>query len=143
LVLNVYNRDMDTPQINSSLTENIEPKDEKLIALLKKAYKGEVYCRMAVADMSVIQPFSDYQVTISDEYRNYFKEQSMDDGGSPPSLCVYAQDGKLIMSDDYSAYAMYKELKKPKAICMVVGDTPPMNGVVYHGEYFKLPSSKL
>jgi hypothetical protein len=133
---------MDTSQIKSDSVEDIEPKDEKLVALLKKAYTGEILCRMATANLSSIQPFSNYRSKISDEYRNYFTEQAIDDGGNPPALCVYAQDGKLIMSDDYSAYAMYKELNKPKAICMVIGDTPEIDGVVYHGEPFKLPSSK-
>ena len=54
----------------------------------------------------------------------------------PPSLRVYAKDGKLVMSDDYNALAMYNELGFHKAVYIVIGETPEIEGVEYHGNPF-------
>src|SRR6266536_268115 len=106
---------MDISKIkNTKFTDNTEPKDEKLIGLLKQAYRGEITCTMAIAKLSALRPYSDYEPTVSDDYRKYFTEKAND--GSPPTLYVYAEDGKLIMSDDYNAFTLYEELNMPEAI---------------------------
>jgi len=128
---------MDISEIDSAFTEDTEPEDKYLIELLKRAYKGEILCTMATADLSAIEPFSDYRPTISNEYRSYFKNKAQE--GLPSALHVYAKHGKLIMSDDYSALAMHKELSLPQANCIVIGDTPEIKGVTYHGDPFQLP----
>lgn len=128
---------MDINDIQTGFTDETEPQDEHLTELLKQAYTGKILCTMAVADLAVIQPFSDYQPKISEKYRIHFKQQAQDN--VPPSLYVYAKDGKLIMSDDYASFALYKELGFPKAVCTVIGETPEIEGVVYHGTPFELP----
>lgn len=49
-----------------------EPTDESFIALLKKAYQGEVLCRKAKAKIEVIKPFSSYKPAVSESFQNYF-----------------------------------------------------------------------
>jgi len=122
---------------NADFTEDTEPRDDYLIELLKQAYTGKITCRMALADMSVIKPFSDYKPTVHEDYRKYFTIKARDD--VPPGLQVYAKDGKLIMSDDYNAFAMYNELGFERAVCIVLGDTPEIDGVEYHGDPFIMP----
>ncbi len=117
--------------------EDTEPRDDRLLELLDMAYRGQITCTMAVADMGVIVPFSDFRPTVSDSYRAHFVQQLSEQ--SPPALYVYAQDGKLIMSDDYSAYSLYLEYGLEHALCVVIGETPPIDGVHYQGEPFVLP----
>lgn len=123
--------------MQTDFTDETEPQDKHLTELLRQAYTGKILCTMAIAELAAIQPFSDYQPTISDEYRTYFKQKAQND--VPPSLYVYSKGGKLIMSDDYMSFALYKELGFPKAVCTVIGDTPEIEGVIYHGEPFVLP----
>ena len=92
---------------------------------------------MALADMSAIKPFSDYKPTVHEDYRKYFTIKARDD--VPPGLQVYVKDGKLIMSDDFNAFAMYNELGFERAVCIVLGDTPEIDGVEYHGDPFIMP----
>ena len=128
---------MDINDIQTGFTDGTEPQDQHLTELLRLAYSGKILCTMAIADLTVIQPFSNYQPKISKQYKLYFMQKAQN--GMPPSLYVYAKDGKLIMSDDYASFAMYKELGLPKVICTVIGDTPEIEGVVYHGTPFVLP----
>lgn len=123
-------------QINSKFTDDTEPEDKELIELFKKAIKGEIFCTTAVADLDVIQPFSDYRPKVSDDYRNYFTQTAKE--GNPPAMYVYVKDKKLVMSDNYNAYAMYKELDLARANCIVIGDTPKIDGVTYCGESYKM-----
>ncbi|MDQ5969962.1 MAG: hypothetical protein QG593_479, partial [Patescibacteria group bacterium] len=83
---------------NADFTEDTEPKDDHLIEILGKAYKGDILCTMAMAEMDAIKPFSDFKPTVSDQYRAYFESKARDD--VPPAMHVYAKDGKLVMSDD-------------------------------------------
>lgn len=128
---------MDITKIDSGFTDDTEPEDEHLIALLKRAYKGEILCTLAIADFATIKPFSDYMPSISDKYRSYFTKKAQ--GGTPPILNVYAENSELIMSDDYKAFAMYKELGFQQAMCVVIGETPAIEGVEYQGDPFRLP----
>jgi hypothetical protein len=128
---------MDISQINADFTEDTEPRDEHLIELLGQAYKGEITCMMALSNLAAIQPYSEYKPTINEGYRANFVKKAQD--GMPPALYVYAKDGKLIMSDDYSSFTLYHEYDMKKAICIVIGDAPTIEGVEYHGEPFILP----
>lgn len=116
---------------NADFTDGTEPRDDHLIELLGPAFKGEILCTMAMAEMDAVKPFSDFKPEISNAYRKHFSEKAQND--VPPSLLVYAKDGKLIMSDDYSSYAMYQEMGFHRAVCQVIGDTPEIEGVEYHG----------
>lgn len=122
---------------NADFTEDTEPRDDYLIELLKQAYKGDTLCTMAMAEMDTIKSFSDFKPTVSAQYRAYFESKARDD--VPPPLHVYAKNGKLIMSDDYNAYTMYNELGFHRAVCIVLGETPAIEGVEYHGDPFVMP----
>lgn len=122
---------------NADFTEDTEPRDDHLIDLLKQAYRGEITCTMALAQMGSIKPFSDFVPVTSEQYRAYFTTKARDD--VPPPIHTYAQGGKLIMSDDYNALYMYKELGFDKAVCIVIGETPEIEGVEYHGDAFVMP----
>jgi len=130
---------MDISQINSGFSEDTEPCDDKLMGLLKQAYAGDILCTMAIADIDLIQPFADYHPKIDERYYNYMKRKFTDKDETPPALFVYFSKGKLIMSDNYVAYWLYKELNYSEAICVVVGDARKIEGVTYQGEPFKLP----
>lgn len=122
---------------NADFTEDTEPRDERLIELLGQAYQSEIMCTMAIANINAIKPFSDFKPSISEEYRNYFIKKA--EAGEPPALHVYANDGKLIMSDDYNAFYLHKDQGLTQAVCIVIGETPSIEGVEYHGDPFKLP----
>lgn len=128
---------MDITQINADFTEGTEPRDEHLIELLGQAYRGEITCMMALADLVAITPYSSFKPAIHEDYRTNFIKKARD--GAPPALHVYAKDGKLIMSDDYSSFVLYNEYDMKKAICIVIGEAPAIEGVEYHGEPFLLP----
>lgn len=128
---------------NADFAEDTEPRDEHLLDLLKKAYSEEISSRYAIADMSVIRPYSNFVPDIRESFRREFRALLED--GAPPALHVYMQDGALIMSDDYNSYWMYKELGLEQAICIVIGNTPALAGVDYYGGPFHLsrPEVKL
>ena len=128
---------MNIAKINADFTEDTEPRDDHFIELLKRAYKGDVLCTMAKAEMDAIEPSSGFEPVISAQYRAYFESKARDD--VPPALHVYAKNGKLIMSNDYNAYTMYGELGFHRAVCIVLGDTTEIEGVEYHGDPFVLP----
>lgn len=126
---------MNISQINTTFPPDM-PQDPHLMGLLKQAYQGEILCTMAVAKMEVIKPFSDYVPIITKAYKNHFNQSLVQN--KPPVLYVYVQDDNLIMSDDYAAYAMYLQLGLSSAKCVVIGDTPVIDGIGYVGEPFKL-----
>lgn len=128
---------MDISQISADFTDETEPRDEHLIELLGQAYRGEITCMMALANLEAIEPYSDFKPKVHEDYRARFIKRAQD--GMPPALHVYAEDGKLIMSDDYNAFALYREYDMKKAICIVIGEAPALEGVEYHGEPFILP----
>ena len=128
-------------QINSDFTDNTEPKDEHLIELLKQAYKGEILCRMAIVNIALVKPFSDYKPTISEPFRKHFIERTKT--ALPPPVHVYEQDGKFIMSDDYNAYHLYLEHNLPEVVCVILGDATITEGVEYVGDPFVLPPPKV
>jgi hypothetical protein len=121
--------------VNLNFGKDTEKRDDHLMALLKRAYQGEVLCTMAIADIRTIKPYSRFKPKISDDYRRYFMEQRQT---RPPALHVYTKDGKLVMSDDYHAYWMYKETEMSEVLCIVIGDTPVIDGVEYAGKPFRM-----
>ncbi len=113
-----------------------EPHDEHLSELLQQAYIGAIDCRQAIVPIELIVPFSSFVPPADASYANRFIEAYK--AGTPPSLYVYEKDGVFIMSDDYTAYAMYKTIDAKLARCTVIGDATINNGVEY-GPPFKLP----
>lgn len=126
---------MDISKIDTSFGGDNEPHDEHLTVLLGKAYKGELDCRKAVVRLDLIRPYSDFTPNITDDYSKRFLDRYKD--MTPPDLLVYEKDGVFIMSDDYNAYFMYKEVEAVNAICTVIGDTTISEGVKY-GKPFKM-----
>lgn len=126
---------MDISKLDTGFGGDNEPQDEHLSELLGKAYRGEIDCRKAIINMDIIRPYSSYRPTISNDYTKRFLEAYKTN--APPDLYVYERDGVFIMSDDYNAYFMYKEVESTHAICTVIGDAKVTEGVEY-GKPFKL-----
>lgn len=126
---------MDISKIDTSFGGDHEPQDEYLTELLSKAYKGTIDCRKAVIKLDHIKPFSDFKPAITEAYSKRFLDSYKE--MSPPDLLVYEKDGVFIMSDDYNAYFMYKEIEAVHAICTVIGETTITEGAEY-GQPFKM-----
>ena len=126
---------------NAGFFDDTEPKDDQLMDLLKLAYTKKIYCRTVIVAIDNVVPFSDYEPTISEDYVNYFKEKYQ--AGRPPGMLVYQrEDGKLVMSDDYNAYFMYKQVGADKVICQVLdAENVPKNAIEASDPYYmELPS---
>jgi len=117
-----------------------EPKDKKLIELLKKAYKGELLVRVVLIKTEGIKPFSDYRPDISGEFRKNFEEKEKQ--GSPSPIYAYPSKDYFIMSDDYRAYYLYKEKKYSKIMCILLGESDS-EFIIEKSEPFKLPPPKI
>jgi GTPase SAR1 family protein len=121
--------------LNIQFGGDYPPQDKHLTALLGKAYNNEIKCRKAIVNIDLIKPFSNYKPKITKDYATQFIERYQQN--SPPELYVYEKDGKFIMSDDYFAYYMYKEVEVTVAICVVIGASKITEDVEY-GPWFNL-----
>ena len=116
--------------------KNDPPKDEVLIYLLKKAYRGELLCHKAIIDWEGIKPFSDYRPKITQDFENHFLSSIKNE--KYPPLYVYQDGDKFIMSDDYTSYHLYQKYGHDHVLVVVLGD-PEGKYVISKGEAFKLP----
>jgi len=132
---------IDISKIETDFGKNDELRDKYLGELLDKAYGGKIMCRKANIKMETIKPFTDYRPEISDEFRKYFLEKAKKGRFLP--ILVYQKSGKFIMSDDYNAYYMYKELEINTVPCVVIGNVEDMKAVVSIGEPFQLETPKI
>lgn len=126
---------------NADFSDGTEPKDDRLMELLKLAYTKKIYCRTVIVSTDNVVPFSDYKPSISEDYVKYFKEKYQ--AGRPPGMLVYQRDdGKFVMSDDYNAYFMYKQVGADKVICQVLDAEKVPEGVIEASDpyYMDLPS---
>jgi len=126
---------------NADFSDDTEPKDNRLMELLKLAYTKKIYCRTVVVAIDKVVPFSDYEPTVSEDYVKYFKEKYQ--AGRPPGMLVYKRDdGKFVMSDDYNAYFMYKQVGADKVVCQVLDAENVPDGVIEASDpyYMELPS---
>ncbi len=122
---------------NADFTDDTEPKDDRLMELLKLAYTKKIHCRTAVIPFENIVPFSNFEPNISEDFVKYFKDKY--EIGRPPSMLVYQrEDGKFVMSDDYNAYFMYKRFNSDKVVCQVLDAETVPEGVVEASEPFYL-----
>lgn len=97
------------------------PKDEKFIKLYKEVIKGKSPYHWALVQKEAIQPFSDFKPELTEGDRQaYLKRLDQNDF---PSLHVYKEGGKYIMSDDYHKYYFYLELGWPEIPCFIIGKT--------------------
>ena len=125
-------------QIDSDFTDETEPKDETLLALLKQAYTGQILCQNAMIAFEKIKVFSDFQPVISEQFRNHFVQRLKQ--AQPPLLYVYPKADAFIMSDDYQSYYLYKEYKISQVPCVVLGAVMTTPGVAPIGEPYQLPT---
>ncbi len=134
--------DIDISKINVRFGNGNELEDKYFSGLLGKAYRREVACHNATIPMVNIIPFSDYTPERNDKYRDRFNKKYR--ANRPPALYVYEKSGHFVMSDDYNAYFMYKEVKATLAICVVVGPHTITEGVEYGPAFhLKLPTFKV
>ncbi len=111
------------------------PKDDYMMELLGKAYKGELLCKKAAIKIEGIVPFSDFKPEIEDWYRKSFYKDICD--GLFCEIFVYPKDGKFVMSDDFSSYYLHLEKGDTEILCVVLGEAEgPF--VLVKGEPFKL-----
>lgn len=97
------------------------PKDKKFISLFKKAIQGKIPYHWALIKKEAIKPFSDYKPKIPESLRkNYLERVNKSDF---PSIHVYEEGTKYIMSDDYIKYYFYLDLCWPEIPCMIIGST--------------------
>lgn len=127
---------VDLSKVDTSFGGDNEPRDDKLIELLKQAYSGKIECRKAIVPIDLIKPFSDFKPKIDQAYRDYFAQATSQQ--RPPELYVYQEGDKFIMSDDYQAYYMYKEANSTSALCTVIGPSILTEGIEYSPP-FRLP----
>ncbi|MFO0920456.1 MAG: hypothetical protein U0451_02180 [Candidatus Saccharimonadales bacterium] len=126
---------------NADFSDDTEPKDDRLMELLKLAYTKKIYCRTVIVAIEKVVPFSAYEPKVSEDYIKYFKENYQ--AGRPPGMLVYQRDdGKFVMSDDYNAYFMYKQVGADKVICQVLDAENVPDDVIEASDpyYMELPS---
>ena len=99
------------------------PKDEMFIALFKKVIKGEIPYYWALVKKEAIKPFSDHKPQISEELRKSYLEEIHKD--KFPSVHIYEEDGKYVMSDDYGLYYLYLELGWSEIPSRIMGEPLP------------------
>lgn len=105
-------------QLNADFTDDTEPRDDRLIELLKQAYTQKIACRRATIGLTDIHPYSNYRPVVSESFRRHFTELLESD--QPMPLLVYEKGGRYIMSDDYSAYSLYLENKVEPVSCIIL-----------------------
>lgn len=118
---------------DTSFDASTEPKDKHLIKLLEHAYRDDIKCCRAVVKFDLIKPFSNFKPEITKEYRASFLKGYLN--LRPPELYVYQKDSKFIMSDDYTAYYMYNEVKAETAVCVIIGDFKLIDGITAGPKY--------
>jgi hypothetical protein len=98
--------------------------DGYLKHLIYMAEYGWHYCQKAIVGMEIIYPLTDYRPAIDDEFRKTFNarmKREDDNVADPMTLTLYERDGKLIMSNDWETYWMYRERQDINATCIIIG----------------------
>ncbi len=115
---------------------NRPPTDEYLHNLTHMTYHGWHYCQEILVEIDFIYPYSDWEPEINKDTRVAFK-QSVEDR-KPLHITLYEKDGKLIMSDDYEIYYLYRELEIVCVRAIVVGHFTKKPGVEILERPFKV-----
>jgi hypothetical protein len=100
------------------------PDDLYLKNLAYMASYGWHYYQKALVEMPAIHPLANYKPVIYDEFRETFDAQ-LDECGMP--LLLYEREGKLISSNDWEAYWMYRERQVTAIPCIILGHFNPEN----------------
>ena len=93
--------------------------DDRFVDLIYMAKHGWHTAQKAIVHMSIVHPYYDFKPVIDDEFRVTFN--AWQDKRRPMTLTLYEHDGKLIMSNDYEAYWMYRERELEVADCIIIG----------------------
>lgn len=116
------------------------PEDSHLSSLAEMAGHGWYYYQKAFVEMQLIHPFASYKPVIHDEFRETFDAQ-FDTCGMP--LLVYERGGKLIMSNDWEAYWLYREREVTAIPCIILGHFNTENpGIAVCDRPFKIERSE-
>lgn len=134
------NKKFDISKIKIEFRGENEPKDERLMEILKKAYTGELLVRVALIKTEGIKPFSDFKPKTSKQFRNYFEDKERQN--QPLPIYVYPLNDFFVMSDDYNSYYLYKEKNYSEIMCVLIGDSES-EFIIEKGEPFLLPPQKL
>ena len=127
---------IDISKIRIEFGGDNEPKDQRFIDLFQDAITGTLLVRLVLISIEGIRSFSDFRPNISDQYREYFEE--LERKGTPPPLYLYPDNDHFIMSDDYNAYALYKEKQYTEIMCILLGDSVS-SFILEKSEPFPLP----
>jgi hypothetical protein len=103
---------------------NRPPDDLHLKDLAYMAGHGWHYYQKAFVEMPAIHPLVNYKPVIHDEFRETFDAQ-LDKCGMP--LLIYERGGKLISSNDWEAYWLYREHQTTAIPCIILGHFNPEN----------------
>lgn len=97
-------------------------KDERFIDLYTQVVEGKLPYYWAVIDIEAIKPFTEArtEANVTESFRKHFIDSFHQ--GKPISIHVYPKDRFFIMSDDYSSFALYKELGVLTVPCLVLGE---------------------
>ncbi|HVC36036.1 MAG TPA: hypothetical protein VNE40_01130 [Candidatus Dormibacteraeota bacterium] len=101
--------------------------DGHLKHLIYMAEHGWYYCQKAFVGMAFIHPLTDYRpAVVDDEFRETFMARYNDeDLNKRIPLTIYERDGKLIMSNDWEAYWLYREVQESSVPCILIGHFTP------------------
>ena len=94
------------------------PDDLYLKDLAYMAGHGWHYYQKAFVEMRLIHPLANHKPVIHDEFRETF-DARYDERIMP--LLLYERGGKLIMSNDWEAYWLYREREDPAIPCIILG----------------------
>ena len=97
---------------------NRPPDDPHLKNLVYMAEHGWHYYQKAFVAMEIIHPFANYRPVIHDEFRETF-DARYEEHGTP--LLLYEKGGKLIMSNDWEAYWLYRDREESSIPCIILG----------------------
>lgn len=100
-------------------TGNTPPDDSYLKDLAYMAGHGWHYYQKAYVEMKLIHPLANYKPVIHDEFRETF-DAHYNEGRMMP-LLLYERNGKLIMSNDWETYWLYRERKDLAVPCIILG----------------------
>lgn len=93
--------------------------DDKFVDLIYMAKHGRYTAQKAVVHLSIIHPYINFKPGVDDEFKETF--DAWHSKHYPMTLTLYEHAGKLIMSNDYEAYWMYRERELEVANCVIVG----------------------
>lgn len=104
-----------------------QPQDNKFISLYKEVIQGNIPYFHALISKEFIKPFSSFHPSVTKEYEDYvFRTLA---AGEVPSIHVYQEGNKFVLSDDYLLYQYYLQIGVTEFPCFCMGE-PTGEGVI-------------